>query len=75
MHICKPILTIKQVVQGDSAIIGDAREIRETIYADHVGMAKFSRRDDGEYRKVLYAIEILLESLMENELAPDIHSM
>ena len=75
MHICKPILTIKHVVQGDSAIIGDAREIRETIYADHVGMAKFSRRDDAEYRKVLYAIEMLLESLAENQPALDTHGM
>ena len=63
------------MVQGDSAIIGDARENRETIYADHAGMAKFSRRDDAEYRKVLYAIEMLLESLAQNELAPDIQCM
>ena len=68
-------MTIEQVVQGDSAIIGDARENRETIYADHAGMAKFSRRDDAEYRKVLFAIEMLLESLAENELVPDTHSM
>jgi hypothetical protein len=54
-------------VQGDSAIIGDARENRGTIYADHVGVAKFSRRDDAEYRKVLYAIEMVLESLAEDE--------
>ena len=73
--MCKPILTIKQAVQGDSAIIGDARENQETIYADHAGMAKFSRRDDVEYRKVLYAIKMLLESLMENELTPGTHSM
>ena len=62
-------------MQADSAIIGDAHKNRETIYADHAGMAKFSRRDDAEYRKVLYAIEMLLESLTEDELAPDIHSM
>ena len=73
--MCKSILTINQVVQGDSAIIGDAREIRETLYADHVGMAKFSTRDDAEYKKVLYAIEMLLENLAENEPAPDKHGM
>jgi hypothetical protein len=37
-------------------------------------MAKFSRRDDAEYRKVLYAIEMVLESLAEDELAPETHS-
>ena len=60
---------------ADLAIIGDARENRETIYTNHVSTTKSSRGDDVEYRKVLYAIEMLLESLAENELVPDIHSM
>jgi hypothetical protein len=52
-----------QVVTADSAIIGDAYENRGTIHADHVGMAKFSSRDDSEYKKVLFAIESLLDGL------------
>jgi hypothetical protein len=48
-------------VYGESAIIGDASEIREFIHADHLGMVKFASRSDTGYKKVLYAIEILLE--------------
>ena len=66
---------INQVVHGDSAIIGDARENHETIYGDHISMVKFSRRDDPEYRKVLYAIEMLLEGLLEGSLAPSNQSV
>jgi hypothetical protein len=50
-------------VYGDSAIIGDAREDRASIYADHLGMVKFASRSDAGYKKVLYAIEMLLEEL------------
>jgi hypothetical protein len=53
-------------VHGDSAIIGDALENRETLYADHIGMAKFSSRDDTEYGKVLYALEMLLKGVTED---------
>jgi hypothetical protein len=62
-------------VYGESAIIGDARENRGSIYADHIGMAKFSTRSDTEYRKVLYAIEMLLEGLPEHDPAPAQQSM
>jgi hypothetical protein len=55
-------------VDRDSAIIGDAREIRETIHADHVGMAKFSSRDDSGYKKVLNAIEMMLEGSLEDDI-------
>jgi hypothetical protein len=48
-------------VYGDSAIIGDAREIRGSIHADHLGMVKFASRCDTGYKKVLYAIEMVLE--------------
>jgi hypothetical protein len=71
----QPTLTIGQVVQADSAIIGDALENQETIYVNHVGMTKFSRKDNAEYRKVLYVIEMLFESLAENELTSDTHGM
>jgi protein SERAC1 len=54
-------IVLDQVVYGDSAIIGDAREKRETIHADHIGMTKFSTKDDDGYGKILYAIEMLLE--------------
>jgi hypothetical protein len=56
-------------VGRESAIIGDARERRETIRADHVGMVKFSTRDDPGYRKVLNAIEIALEESPRGKLS------
>jgi hypothetical protein len=61
------ILTF-QVVDGESAIIGDARENRETIHDDHIGMVKFSATSDDGYKKVLHAIELLLEGLHMDEL-------
>ena len=48
-------------MDGESAIIGDGRENRLSIHADHVGMAKFSSSDDAGYKQVLYAIEMVLE--------------
>jgi hypothetical protein len=54
-------------VSRDSAIIGDARENRETIHADHMGMVKFATRDS-EYGKIRFAIEMLLEGL--SQIAP-----
>jgi hypothetical protein len=62
-------------VYGDSAIIGDARENRETIHADHIGMTKFSTRDDDGYGKILYAIEMLLERQLEGHPGPAHQSM
>jgi hypothetical protein len=59
-----------QVVSGDSAIIGDARENRETIHADHVGMTKFSSREDSEYKKILCAIEMLLQAPIQEHRTP-----
>jgi hypothetical protein len=58
-----------QVVSRDSAVIGDAREIRDYIYADHVDMVKFSSRADSGYQKVVHAIEVLLAQSPEPELA------
>jgi hypothetical protein len=57
-------------VYGDSAIIGDAHEIRGSIHADHFGMVKFASRRDSEYRKVLYAIEMQLEGLDDDQPGP-----
>jgi protein SERAC1 len=57
-------------VYGDSARIGDAREHRETIHADHIGMTKYSTKDDDGYGKVLYAIEMLLKARLEDHPAP-----
>ena len=59
---------IHQVVPGESAIIGDPRENRETIHGDHISMVKFSTRNDPGYKKVLNAIEMLLEGLDEDSL-------
>ena len=61
---------MKQVVDGESAIIGDARENRESIHADHIGMAKFSSSNDVGYKKVLYAIEMVLEGHSKDKLGP-----
>jgi hypothetical protein len=49
-------------VPGESAIIGDLRENRETIYGDHICMAK----------KVLNSIETLLEGLGDDSLTPGV---
>jgi hypothetical protein len=38
-------------------------------------MAKFSSRDDTEYGKVLYALEMLLKELAEDKVAPVEQSM
>ena len=54
-------MVIHQVVYGDSAIIGDACEIRGSIHADHLGMVKFATSGDNEYRRVLNAIEMLVK--------------
>ncbi len=69
------MIFVHQVVYGDSALIGDARENHETIHADHIGMAKFSTRDDSEYKKVLSAIETLLERDPEGSSGPAHQSM
>jgi hypothetical protein len=61
-----PLTVLSQVVYGDSAIIGDAREDRGSIHADHFSMVKFATRSDTEYNKVLYALEMLLEELDNN---------
>jgi hypothetical protein len=58
---------VNKVVYGDSAIVDYAREYRETIYADHICMTKFSSKSDPGYKKVLHAIEMLLEGPSEGE--------
>ena len=60
---------------GESAIIGDPRENRGTIYSDHFGMVKFSRKDDSGYKKVLNSIEMLLERLGEDSVNPSKRSV
>ena len=57
---------MNQVVEGGSAIIGDARERRDTIHADHIGMVKFSGTADDGYVKVLHAIKVLLEEKLDS---------
>src|SRR5260221_4309613 len=59
---------IDQVVPGESAIIGDPRENRETIYGDHISMVKFSTKDDPGYKRVLNSIETLLDSARTHQL-------
>ena len=63
-------ICVGQVVPAESAIIGDPRENRETIYSDHISMVKFSRKDDPGYKKVLNSIEMLLEGLGEDSQTP-----
>ena len=62
-------------MSGESAIIGDAHENRQTIHVDHGGMSKFSTIADPGYKKVLYAIEMLLEGPTEDEPTPANESM
>ena len=46
-------------------------KIASTIYADHIGMTKFSTTNDPGYKKVLYAIEMLLqEPLTKDQPTP-----
>ena len=59
---------------GDSAIIGDAREYRGTIHADHMGITKFSTKDS-EYQKIARAIEMVLEKVSEDTPPSAEHSM
>ena len=56
------------MVDGESAIIRDACENCGTIHDDHISMVKFSATSDDGYKKVLYAIEILLEGPPADEL-------
>jgi len=58
------------VVPGESAIIGDPLENRETIHGDHISMVKFSTKDDAGYKKVINSIEMLLERLGEDSQIP-----
>jgi len=58
-----------KVVPRDSAVLDNTGIVTESIHADHAGMAKFSSRD-GEYKKVLFAIETLLEKWSQSNLAP-----
>jgi len=66
---------VNKVVPGESAIIGDPHENRETIHGDHISMVKFSTKDDSGYKKVLNSIEMLLERLGEDPLTPSKRSM
>jgi hypothetical protein len=61
------LILVNQVVSEESAIIGDAREMRSSIHANHIDMAKFSTRVDPGYKSVLYAMEMLLEGLGQTE--------
>ena len=54
------LLSIRSL-NGGSILIGDACERRDTIHANHIDMVKFSDPMDDGYRKVLYAIKIVLK--------------
>ena len=54
------------MVEGGSAIIGDAHERRDTIHADHINMVKFLDTTDDGYRKVSHAIKVLLSENPES---------
>ncbi|KAF8236873.1 hypothetical protein L208DRAFT_1250112, partial [Tricholoma matsutake] len=58
------------VVSRESAILGDARENRDSIHADHVGMSKFSTTSDAGYKKILHAVEVLVEGIQGSENEP-----
>jgi hypothetical protein len=61
------LILMHQVVSRESAILGDARENRDSIHADHVGMSKFSTTSDPGYKKILYAIGMLVEGVQSSE--------
>lgn len=61
------LILMHQVVSRESAILGDARENRDSIHADHVGMSKFSTTSDPGYKKILYAIGMLVEGIQNSE--------
>ena len=69
------LILVDQVVEGESAIIGDPCENRMSIHADHIGMAKFSTTVDAGYKNVLCAMEMLLEGLPKDGLTPENQSM
>ena len=71
------LILMHQVVSRESAILGDARENRDSIHADHVGMSKFSTTSDPGYKKIVHAMEVLLEGIQdsENELPSGNQSM
>ncbi|KAF8236898.1 hypothetical protein L208DRAFT_1250558, partial [Tricholoma matsutake] len=58
------------VVSRESAILGDAHENRDSIHADHVGMSKFSTTSDAGYKKILHAVEVLVEGIQGSENEP-----
>ena len=61
------LIYMHQVVSRESAILGDARENRDSIHADHIGMSKFSTTSDPGYKKILYAIGVLVEGSQSSE--------
>ena len=62
------LIPVHQVVSRESAILGDAHENRDSIHADHVGMSKFSTTGDPGYKKILYAVEMLLEGIQSSPI-------
>lgn len=56
---------IKQVVEPNSALIGDAAEVVESIDDDHSGMAKFAGFDDEGYKKVSGVIEDYVDDIIK----------
>ena len=57
---------LDQLGEGRSAIIGYPSERRDTIYADHVHMVKFSDRTEDGYKKILHAINVLLGEKLQS---------
>ena len=59
--------TDRSLMNPVGSAIGDEREWRDTIHADHINMVKFSGRTDGGYIKVQYAIIMLLKKKLNTD--------
>ena len=70
LHRCRWLsltgFVLHQVVEGGSALIGDARERRDTMHADHVNMVKFLDHTDDRYVKILNSIKVLLKEKLRS---------
>jgi len=61
------IITNKQIVPHDSSSLEGSRQQSITINADHMGMVKFSGKDDQGYEMVKGDIEDLYDKAQQNE--------
>jgi hypothetical protein len=54
-------------VEPYSSIIGDAYEGKAIINADHMGMCRFSSRDDSDYQLVISVLKRWVQNVRDNK--------